>query len=274
MQVEDLFIYIDGPKLQPLTPRGIGEIKEEMLCLSKATRCHLTIRNTNLGLVESITTGVTEVLSSFSRAVIIEDDIKLSPLAFSNFNRGLDLIKNSEFMTVGGFSYLHSEKYNPQIRSSKYFSAWGWAIHADKWKLYEKNLSNLCVERELKNSKIWKSLSDHQQKKWIHRFSRVQKDPSFTWDIQMQFACFRYNLKNLLTTFRWVDNEGFGDEKGTNTVQRRPKVLGRPGVSMLPLKETQLSSVLNNIMEFGDTLSISGDSRLISNYNKVRSVIK
>ena len=180
MQVEDLFIYIDGPKVQPLTPRSISAISEELLSLSQAKRCHLTIRNTNLGLVESITTGVTEVLRSFPRAVIIEDDIKLSPHAFSNFNQGLDSTKDAEFMSVGGFSYLHSEKHNPRFRSSKYFSAWGWAIHADKWKLYEKNLSNLCIERELKNSKIWKSLSEHQQKKWIHRFSRVQKDPSFT----------------------------------------------------------------------------------------------
>jgi hypothetical protein len=52
---------------------------------------------------------------------------------------------------------------------------------------------------------------------------KVAIDPNKTWDFQMQFMSFRYNLPNLSPIYRAVDNVGFADNRSTNTKSRKPK---------------------------------------------------
>jgi hypothetical protein len=45
----------------------------------------------------------------------------------------------------------------------------------------------------------------------------VKNNPSYTWDVQMQYTSFLFDFTNLAPVFRFSDNEGFNDIKATHT---------------------------------------------------------
>ena len=104
-----------------------------------------------------------------------------------------------------------------KFRVATYTSLWSWGIRKEIWNLYELDISRLDSKIALSKSKLWNKLSSRQKNIWLHRFKKVSDDPKKTWDYQMQFMCFRYDLLSLSPIFRAVDNVGFADIRSTNT---------------------------------------------------------
>ena len=228
MGAQNVFVSVDGPKeLDPFTPQ-IEECQRIANEFGSEHSYSVTIQDNNLGLSRHVTQSITSVLLEFDWVIVIEDDIKLSPRTLESFKAGIRLSESHGLRgTVGGFSFYGNSKipFLNQVncwRTSDYFSAWGWAVSKTCWEKYNLQINSSEISSSLAKSKVWNTLNSRQQASWISKFEKVSKDPLFTWDFQMVYTSFVNDWTHLLPIFRFVDNEGFGDTRGTHTKGERP----------------------------------------------------
>lgn len=221
----------------------------------------------NLGLVRNVTETIADQFLKYKNVIVIEDDVSVSRVFLDNLYLGLSHLENSrEFLSVGSFSPLKLPKgirTGNYFRSSRYFSCWGWATNRESWSIYDSNIKSENFADGLKNSRTWNELSDFQKKVWISRFERVAMNPYHTWDIQVQYASFKYEKKHLLPLFRFSENEGFSDSRSTHTTEKRPWWMGKPNFSENPIKGLVSSSLINMLFDSIDSETLIGDRQYL-----------
>ena len=276
LEIEKVYISIDG---------GTESHKPEMINLillipslfSKDTDVKIIHHENNLGLTKHITSAISKVLEENENVIVVEDDIAINSSFYRNVANGLNILKEMGASgLVSGFSPInYSGNYYLQNkwRKSIYFSCWGWGCNRDTWARYESDLSNIDLDWGLKNSHTWKSLSPWQKSVWKSRFKRVQQNEDYTWDLQMQFISFVNEFTNLAPLYRFTDNEGFNDERATHTKEPKPKWMKNKSKNEQYIYD--FAGILTSkFFRRIDSLTIAGDSKLLSVYKKIRNYFK
>jgi len=107
----------------------------------------------NKGLALSITSGVSEILNKYDNAIILEDDLELSPFFLKYMNEALSLYeKEEDVISIHGYVYPVKKKL-PETFFLRGADCWGWATWKRGWKFYEDNASKLLSEITSKNLK-------------------------------------------------------------------------------------------------------------------------
>lgn len=169
-QESDLFVFVDGAR-----EGKVGE--RELVCsvcryienIVGFKSVNYTFSETNKGLGNSVIKGVTEVISRYGKAIVLEDDLILAPNFLFFMNQGLDKYKEetSVFSICG---YSNKVKVPKDYSYDTYFctrsSSWGWATWADRWNSVDWELENFDKYHILKKefnrwggSDCWKMLS-------------------------------------------------------------------------------------------------------------------
>lgn len=223
-----LYISIDGPRSES-DHTSHRDIHNFLLNYKDDKNIIIYFNDRNLGLSHNITEAITKILKLEKSLIIIEDDIEIFENAYLSMSKILNNPNLNKFAIVSGFSSIPAppkllRKFIPnKFRVATYTSIWGWGIRKEIWDLYELDISKLDRKNAISSSKLWNKLSIRQKNIWLQRFEKVSINPKKTWDFQMQFMCFRYDLPNLSPIFRGVDNVGFADNRSTNTKNKKPK---------------------------------------------------
>jgi GT2 family glycosyltransferase len=94
-------------------------------------------REGNLGLARSVIAGVTEVTAEHGEAIVIEDDLELSPVALEYFNAGLARYRSEErVMHLAGYMYPVRSAL-PEAFFCREATCYGWATWARAWRHFE-----------------------------------------------------------------------------------------------------------------------------------------
>ena len=227
----------------------------------------------NLGLVNHLTSAISNVLSQYSHVVIVEDDIELSNKFYESIISGLNLqnLKNTTGI-VGGFSVLNlpaNKIINNQWRESNYIAIWGWGCSSDVWKNYKVKIETDLINKELSNSHTWNKLSNFQKQVWLGRFKKIAENPSKTWDIQLQYLSFVNEFNNLYPVSTLVRNVGFSDSRSTNTKNKKPLWMSKNPPDSKVLNSNFAKNFVKVIVDILDSNLVFGDTKLI-NYWKHR----
>lgn len=219
-----------------------------------------------LGLTLHICTRISELMEEFQRVIIIEDDIATSAQSIRELLFTDSLYKKDEVLTTGLFGALPSSAgelfLKNRWRRTDYFSAWGWSITRELWSLYDYRIIRKVGLKALEKKASWERLSPSQKRRWAHRFSRVEMNPSFTWDYQMQFLSWLHELNHILPLWRLCDNEGFQDERATNTKAAKPNwYMGKRSTSSVDNSLMQNGSFTSRFMVFLDCHTWIGDRK-------------
>lgn len=223
-----IYISIDGPKNEN-DSQAYKEINDFLLNYKNEKNITIYSNQKNLGLSHHITGTITSILKIEESVIIVEDDIEIFKNAYLSMSKILNNPNLDKYAFVSGFSSLPAPPrifrhfLSNKFRVATYTSLWSWGIRKEIWNLYELDISRFDSKIALSNSKIWNKLSSRQKNIWLHRFKKVSDDPKKTWDYQMQFMCFRYDLPSLSPIFRAVDNVGFADIRSTNTIYKKPR---------------------------------------------------
>ena len=268
----DLYISIDAAKTS-VERNSTREIRDQLKPFIVNPRVHLIFRSQNYGIKGHIPHAIDEILQKHSAIVVIEDDVQCSEIFYGEICKALNLHGN-DYLTVGGFSSLPFRFFatRNRWRETRYFSAWGWGITRESWLKYERTIDVQNLHINLEGSKIWKKLSNSQKKTWIGRFSKVSTGEKITWDFQMQYSSFVHNYYHLNSLFRICENQGFSDERGTNTKSKRPLPLGRYYLNNSPFDKILLRRIPQIALEFLDSFVIAGDRVLLHKLSKIRRV--
>lgn len=206
----DLYIFSDAPK-NDMAFNAVKEVREYIKKLVKGFKSITIIeQETNLGLANSIITGVTKIINNFGKVIVVEDDLLLSTNFLDFMNKSLNFYQdNPEILSISGYNM--AIKPNPKTNFDVYFAAraasWGWATWANKWqgidwevsdfKTFSKNTKQINLFK-LNGSDMFKMLK--QQQEGLNN----------SWAIRYCYHQFKNNLYSVYPIVSKVKNMGFG----------------------------------------------------------------
>ena len=126
----DLFIFSDGPK-NNLDEKLVNEVREFIKSINGYRQINVIEKNENIGLANSIISGVTTVLNEFKKSIIVEDDLVSSPFFLKYMNEALNFYQDeNKIFSISGYSYPIDipVKYNKDIYLLPRASSWGWEL--------------------------------------------------------------------------------------------------------------------------------------------------
>lgn len=217
----DLIIFSDASK-KPEAALAVLEVREYIKTISGFKSVIIIERNENWGLVKSIISGVSEVVSAYGKIIVLEDDIVTSSAFLTFMNNALDYYQNQEKVWhISGWNYPINSEGLEDVFFWRGMNCWGWATWADRWANFEKNPHRL-IEQWTDEQKYHFDL-DGSGIFWQQVISN-SKGKINTWAIFWYATIYQKNGLCLNPILNFVDNighDGSGVHCG-NTGERVP----------------------------------------------------
>ena len=164
-----LFIFSDAAKTEVDNPK-VDEVRQIIHEVEGFKSVKVTERARNLGLAESVISGVTQLVNEYNKVIVFEDDLLSSPYTLQYFNEGLTrFAKEEKVMHIGAYMYNLRDKGLPQTFFFRAATSWGWATWARAWKDFEPDADVLLKQFDKKKTgqfsiegtmNFWKQLLD------------------------------------------------------------------------------------------------------------------
>jgi hypothetical protein len=139
----DLIIYADGPK-KPEHQTSVDAVRDLVRNTGGFKSVEVVERVANLGLANSIISGVSEVLAARGRVIIVEDDLVVAPDFLAFLNEGLERYENEEgVLQISGYGYPAHDESTAQSFFLPMVSCWGWATWSRAWAKFDPTMSAL-----------------------------------------------------------------------------------------------------------------------------------
>lgn len=200
-----VFIFLDGPK---------DDTQEHECFLTRQVarsdwlfaRTKVVERTTNLGLSNSILTGVDKVLSEHEMVVVVEDDVLVSPVFLTYMNKALQAFRSEERVaSIHGYVYpLDEPILEPFFLRGA--DCWGWATWKRAWTTFERDpnvLIQLLEDRGLLQA------FDYDGKAGFRRMLQQTASGEIdSWAVRWHASCFVRDLLTLYPGQSLVENIG------------------------------------------------------------------
>jgi len=143
----DLIVFSDGAKGENDTA-SVEEVRRYLHSIQGFKSVRVVEREKNLGLAQSIISGVTEVVNEYGRIIVLEDDLVTSPYFLQYMNDALNLYENDDrVISAHGYNYPIEEPL-PALFFLKGADCLGWATWKRGWNLFESDGRKLLNELE------------------------------------------------------------------------------------------------------------------------------
>lgn len=175
-------------------------------------------RPDNLGLARSVISGVTEVLEAHGRAVVLEDDLLVSPRFLGVMNDLLESYAEQErVFSVTGYNYPARlvripADYAYSIYFSPRASSWGWGTWRDRWSQVDWDVSDF--EQFSKDTRA-RSRFDLGGADLSEMLEDQMSGRVDSWAIRWCYASFRLERVNVYPVKSLVTNIGL-DHSGVH----------------------------------------------------------
>lgn len=200
---EKIIVFIDKIK----NPNDQAKYEEVVFLFKKInwTDVQINIREKNYGCAPNIISGLDQVFSKYSKAIIVEDDILVVPNFYYSLCSMLNFYeKDKNILTVGGYPSILSNELNIDSSDnfiSPRFSSWGWGTWSDRW--FHLGLSS------------WKnpyhSIDDIPMTAGDDlriMAGELEKDPGAYWDVKIALSSLYSHSYHALTKYYMVNNIG------------------------------------------------------------------
>ena len=228
-ELSTLYIYIDGLK-PDATEADITKHKEVIAIANNEQWCAeviVHVAEQNRGCRFGPIFGISEVLKKHDAAIILEDDIVVSPFFLRFMNNSLSFYKNYQSVfSISGFNLPEKripipEDYEYDVYVSLRQQNWGWGTWANRWQQVDWNKDYIA--------------NFLQNKHQVEAFNRGGDDlskmlkeeldgKSQAWDIQFSFAQFFYHAVSIIPCRSYTQNIGL-DNSGTHTIDQSSEQL-------------------------------------------------
>ena len=217
----DLFIFCDGAK-ENASEEQQNNIAQNRIVAHYAEgfkTIKVVERETNMGLANSIIAGVSEVIETYGRAIILEDDILSSRWFLKYMNSALDYYES--YSGVYSISanrppenrMMIPEDYPYDVFASLRNYCWGWATWKDRWNKVDWSMEYLpellkYPEQIEAYNRGGDDLTD---------LMLLQKNGKIdSWAVRFGFEHFVQHAVSILPCHAYASNIGF-DGTGTHT---------------------------------------------------------
>jgi hypothetical protein len=188
-----LFIFCDAAKTDADKAK-VEQVRQLAQEVSGFKSIKVILRDHNLGLAESIISGVTQLVYEYGKVIVFEDDLLSSPHTLQYFNDALTKYANHEqVMHIGAYMYNLPDKNLPEAFFYRAATSWGWATWARAWKNFEPDVDTLI--NQFDTLKIARFSIEGKMNFW-KQIEQFKAGKNNSWAIRWYASIF---LKNGLT---------------------------------------------------------------------------
>lgn len=206
----ELFIYADGPK-ENATSEQLEKIKETRSLIREKNWCgkiNIIEREKNMGLANSVITGVSEIINKFGKVIVLEDDLLLSKNFLRYMNDALNLYeKNDKVMQVSGYMFPVEISVKEDAFFLPFTTSWGWGTWKRVWDKFDETGGGFEILK--KDRDLRRKFNLDSSYPYFKMLKFQQKGKVDSWAIRFYLSVF---LKNGLTLYpkkTLVNNIGF-----------------------------------------------------------------
>lgn len=211
----NLYIFSDAGKTEADTII-VSDIRSYLKTIKGFKKVEIFEAEVNLGLANSIISGVSKIVNLYGKVIVLEDDLRTTPNFLSYMNACLVQYESSEkVFSISGYSFNLGKDKNG-IEDSYFLNrgwSWGWATWKNKWNDVDWKVSDY--------DKFSNDISS--RKRFAQGGSDLNKmlDSQMTgkldsWAIRWFYHQFKINGLTLYPVYSKVYNEGF-DSNATHT---------------------------------------------------------
>lgn len=214
-----LCAFSDGPKTAADAP-AVAAVRKILRKTSGFSGVEIEETPENRGLAASVIRGVTRVLETHGRAIVLEDDLEFSTdfLAFMNAALGA-YADRADVFSVSGYLYPIPlpPDYAPDVLLLPRASSWGWATWRDRWEKADWTVSEF--PELLKNPAARQPLLRGGDDLWP-MLQKQQRGLVSSWAVRWSLAHARHGGYGVYPRASKVRNTG-ADGSGTHTGSTR-----------------------------------------------------
>lgn len=220
-----LYVFCDGPKPDATAEQyqkvlNARAVAHELAIVPTFKEVHIIEHEQNLGLGTSVITGVTEVISQYGRAIVLEDDLETSPFFLSYMNQCLEHYEaRKSVFSISGLSRPHPERFYPKdypydVYVSLTHHPTGWATWADRWNQVDWKVELLdVVKNDMQMIQAFRRAEYGQYDELL----RVKDKQINLWAARFAFAHFVNHAVSICPIVSYINHIGW-DSEGTNAI--------------------------------------------------------
>lgn len=203
-----LFIYSDGYKNEH-DAISVRKVREYINDISGFKTVEIIEQQINIGLANSIVSGVSEIINRYGTAIVLEDDVEVSEFFLQYMNETLVAFYDKK--SIWHISALGYPVDTTLIADDIFCwrtmdCGWGWATWADRWRHFEKNTYKLMAE--FSKADIKKFNLDGAENFW-RQVLLNKKGKINTWAVYWYAVIFKNNGLCVSPRLSYAKNIGF-----------------------------------------------------------------
>lgn len=208
----DLIIFSDAAR-SPDEQFAVDQVRSYLRTITGFRSITIHHRPYNFGLAKSIIEGVTQVLSSYERIIVLEDDLVTSPYFLSYMNEALDrFVDDGRVISIHGYVYPVEQEL-PEAFFLRGADCWGWATWRRGWQLF--NADGRALLNELTREKLLDTFDFNGTYGYSNMLKDQIKGANDSWAVRWYAAAFLANKLTLYPGRSLVHNIG-NDGTGTH----------------------------------------------------------
>ena len=214
----DLFIFSDGAKNESGKVK-VDEVRAAVNTIKNSgdfKSVTVTESSVNKGLAASVISGVTEVINKYGKAIVVEDDCKVSPFFLNFINKSLDYYKdNKKIGSIAGYTPMIDLPSNCKhdVFAAYRSCSCTWSTWADRWQNIDWELK--YIKDFYKSPGLIKKLNSNGSDRFI-RLYRQTKGNGSSWSVRFGAHLVKNNLLTIYPRYSYNSNIGC-DESGVHS---------------------------------------------------------
>lgn len=243
-----LFIFSDAAKTDDDKAK-IEQVRQLVKEVTGFKSVKVIARKENLGLANSIISGVTQLVNEYGKVIVFEDDLLSSVYTLQYFNEALTHYANEErVMHVGAYMYNLEDKKLPQAFFYRAATSWGWATWARAWKDFEPDIDALINQFDKK--KIEQFSIDGSMNFW-KQMEGFKAGKNNSWAIRWYASIFLKGGLTLNPSTSLVHNIGHdGSGVHSNSEKTYHVQIAKKAVKQFPAEIKEDSQAYHAIKHF------------------------
>lgn len=211
----ELFIYSDGGK-DEISWGKVNEVRNYLKTLKGFKNITLIFQEKNIGLADSIISGVTNIINKYGKIIVLEDDHLTNQFFLGFMNGALNFYeKEKEIWQVSGWFFPIEKDDLNDIIFHKAMNCTGWGTWKDRWQYFEKDIQKLL--NTYTKDDIKKFNLNNAYDKWIQVLLNHRKVIN-TWAVFWYEIMFKNNGLTVCPKKTMILNIGF-DGSGTHSCE-------------------------------------------------------
>lgn len=205
-----LLVFSDGPK----NDSDEKKIKKIRLFLKKKLipkNSEIIKRENNLGLSKNIISGISQAFKIYDRAIILEDDLEVSPFFLNYMNDALSLYANSfNVASISGYMYpIEPKKFSNNYFFLKLIESWGWGTWKRAWNIFEND--SLQLKKKIDEKQLANEFNFESGISYYKMLTDNINGLNDSWAVRWYASTFLKNMNTLFPSKSFVKNIGVDD---------------------------------------------------------------